>query len=293
MYRVLLEIPIPGLGRAIPIYSYGTLLGLGILLALLFASRRARAVGISPAIIYDIGLYAVLAGIVGARLAFLLEDREEAHSLLDLVAVWRGGLTFQGGLFLSIAAVLLYLGVHRLPAGKILDIFAPSLALGIAFGRIGCFLNGCCWGRICSADFPLAVRFPVDSLVHAYHLSHWDTLQAEIQRFQLSPALLATGSFPVHPAQLYSSLAMVVIFCLLLLADRLPSFFDGSRLILFLVLYSIARFFLEYWRDDTPRYFRSETFSGLSLGQILAAVTLGVTLLVGGALWRSTLRNKG
>ncbi|MBN2712719.1 MAG: prolipoprotein diacylglyceryl transferase [Planctomycetes bacterium] len=291
MHRILIEIPYLG----IPIYSYGFMMMLAFVGGITIAYFRAKKAGIKPEVVMDIGLYSIICGIVGARLAFIITDFHPDPAsdfpLLDMVAIWKGGLTFQGGLFLALAVCIWYLKANMISAAKVADIFAPATAFGVAMGRIGCFLNGCCWGRICSPDFPLGQKFPLDSGVHHHHLqllrdgslletlsktgndkiaqslSHLDPVMATLQDIPL---------IPVHPAQLYTSAALFAIFGILLVVDKLPGKFDGRTMLVFLMLYSCVRFAIELLRDDTPLLFAFGAYPGLRLGQYLAIATFAV-----------------
>ncbi|MDR2390190.1 MAG: prolipoprotein diacylglyceryl transferase, partial [Planctomycetota bacterium] len=136
MLRIIYTIPI---GDGLPIFGYGLFLMVGFAAGLMLASRRAEKAGISRDAALDIGLIAVLAGVLGARAAFLAFDYEpQENSLAEWLAVWQGGLTFQGGLLLAMPAVYLYVRKKRLSFATVLDVFAPAIALGVGFGRLGC-----------------------------------------------------------------------------------------------------------------------------------------------------------
>lgn len=308
MHRILFEIPMPW-GGTLPVFSYGFMIMLAFVAAILLAVRRAKARGVNPDVVFDLGLYAIVCGIIGARLAFVMTDPDfvpdptSTQPFLEYFKIWKGGLTFQGGLFLALAVCLWYMRAHRLPAAVIADIFAPGLALGVALGRIGCFLNGCCWGAICRVGFPLGVRFPEGSGAHAHlYMLHRDG--------ELVPRLSQTGheaiiealprtdfftappaallDIPLHPTQLYTSLAMIGVFVFVLWLERRPRRFDGMVMLGFLMAYSVVRFLVELIRDDTPLLFSVGGFAGLRLGQILAILTF---VIAGGLFVRLWFRN--
>lgn len=278
MHRILFELPIPGLPEPVRIYSYGFLLMLAFAIGTWLAARRVRQAGLSAQVAIDIALYSVVAGIIGARLAFLLFDYVPdpgKNTLLDMAAIWRGGLTFQGGLLLALFVCIWYLKAHKLRAGVVADAFAPAVAMGVALGRVGCFLNGCCWGTIAPPGHPLAVRFPAGSPAFGYHryLMHMEQLLPRLEEAGYSGVPeLQQYSCPVYPTQLYTTAAMLGLFLLLLLVERLPRLFDGMVMLVFVFLYSVVRFVIEFWRDDTLPYFAYGAFPGLKLGQIFAVL---------------------
>lgn len=156
----------------IAIRSYGLMMMIGFLLALWTAARRAEKSGADATFIVNLGLLSLISGIIGARVFYVihylddfLDSPSPIWSVLNLTA---GGLEFYGGLFAAIVCVIVYLLAKRKPIRWYLDILAPSIMLGLAFGRIGCFLNGCCWGKVSS--LPFAVRFPYASFAF---IQHW------------------------------------------------------------------------------------------------------------------------
>ncbi len=153
----------PLLIDCLPFSSYGFMLLMGFYAAWMLAHWRAKREGMNPGYIADLLVWCVLGGIFGARLAYVVTHWNEFGSFLDMLKVWEGGLVFYGGLAIGSAAVLCVLYWKKLPLGKVADVIAPSLAIGLAFGRIGCFLFGCCWGDVCPEDSfmrPVAVTFP-------------------------------------------------------------------------------------------------------------------------------------
>jgi len=151
---------------ALRIYGYGLMLVLGFVLGILLAQWRARRAGESPEFLTHCGVLSLIGGILGSRIAYVIEqwDTQFAHqSLWEVFNVTSGGLIYYGGVIMATAIVLAYLRIKRLPVRRYLDILAPSLMVGLAFGRAGCLLNGCCYGGPCSAETPLAQRFPMFS----------------------------------------------------------------------------------------------------------------------------------
>ena len=286
------------------VHSYGFMMALGFLVAIPVARRKARHCGEDPDVINNLAILALVGGVLGARISFVVEHwrdfgpavgpggqyRDAAERLVDVLKLTSGGLVFDGGLILAVALTLGYLRWRHLPARRFLDILAISAMVGLAFGRVGCFLNGCCYGGACRDDFPLAVRFPYaaepivfphdganpypagtspspvycDQFVRDRRLAvppelvgatfgHERTLKmpAELATESEFAAGRAARSLPVHPAQLYGIANALVLAGLLYAVLRLRSR-EGQVFAMLLVLYPLTRFALEYIRDDNP-----------------------------------------
>ncbi len=227
---------------SLPIFGYGFMLLVGFLSGVKLGERRARLEGLEPAMVMDLSFWLLIAGIGGARLFYLVQyaDRVFAGKQgFDLIKaafnLSQGGLVLFGGLFGGAAAYFIFCyrrGIHPLRLG---DIAIPSIFVGIGFGRIGCLLNGCCYGGRC--DLPWAITFPQGSVP-------W---QAMVQRGFLDPDSPAT--FALHPTQIYSSIDAF------LLAWVVTAFYprrrhEGETFALGCILYSISRFTIESLRDD-------------------------------------------
>lgn len=157
MHPELFTFDLPfGRGR-LPIRSYGAMLLVGVVAAFLLARRLSRKSGIGVSHIENLVLVNVLFGVLGARFFFFL-FYSKPQTVWDLFKVWEGGLVFYGGVLLAAIASVAYIRIKGLPLGQMADIIAPCLALGLAFGRVGCFLNGCCWGDICMEHSALQQR---------------------------------------------------------------------------------------------------------------------------------------
>ena len=311
MHPRLIEIPFLHL----TLWSFGAMAALGGLTALLLVRRMARRAGIDPARMVDGAMYSLLIGMVGARVFFVIHHCDQfREDWLGVFAIWHGGLEFLGGVVPVIAFLLLYTRRHKLPVRRYLDIMAVGLMMGLAFGRIGCFLNGCCYGR--PTELPWAVRFPYRSYAYLSQMNpnpdrgrpepYFELPQAEYLSFHTQdgrwfPKDLADltesqrlevtqGTYrclPVHPTQLYASVNALLL-CTILYAvwrrslapldageARTRPWRPGMPFSLALVLYGIARFLLESVRDDNP--FEA---AGLTISQILAValVPLGIVL---------------
>ena len=212
----------------IPVYSYGFMMAVAFFVCLMLILRRSRALGIDPQQILDLSLYVIIAGILGARLLYIILDwRYYLQHPLEIFWLNKGGLVFYGGLVGALLAGYLMLKKRNLPVLPIADLFFVYIPLGHAIGRIGCFLNGCCYGR--PAEVVWAARFPAYSMV--------------AQRFGVYNL--------VHPVQIYSSFINLVIFIILSLRMKYKKY-DGQIILDYLVLYGTARFFMEYFRADNP-----------------------------------------
>lgn len=241
MYPELFEIPF--VHR--PIHSFGLMMVVAFLAAIFLTRRLSRNIIPDPQLITNAGLYSLIAGVVGARLFFVIHHFDKLEGgLLSLVAVWHGGLEFYGGVAFALAVIVLYLWHHKLPIRRCLDILAIALMLGLVFGRIGCFLNGCCFGR--PTELPWAVRFPYGSYAYRsqvnpdpdrnrsqphmalpsesfYHIYGGSIPTRTVKPYadltqQQKERLKEDGkcrSLPVHPTQLYSS-ANGAVLCLVL-----------------------------------------------------------------------------
>ena len=246
-----------------PVYSYTIFVVLAYLAGLAYAWQEARRQKQDPVHVLDLGLVIFISGIAGARLLFVLIDYKRfLSSPLDVFKIWQGGLVYYGGLILAAAAAAVYLKVKRLPLGLWADILAPTAMLALAYGRIGCFLNGCCYGRP-APDLAWAVVYPP---------SH-------------PSLLLGLGQVPVHPTPIYSSLAALVIFLLLLLVQKRKRF-QGQTFFMMLLFYSVARFVIEFFRGDprgTVPVLQISTSQFISLVSWCAAVAFLVRGYRGGA----------
>jgi len=252
---ILVRIPIPWTDWAITLYGYGAMLCLGFLAAILVAARRAQRLGQPPDVIYNCALLAFLGGVFGARLFYIVQYREHFTSIWSLVAIWEGGLTYYGGLVLATAAVMAYLAASRLPVLFWLDAIAPSLPLGLAFGRVGCFLNGCCYGARC--DLPWGLAWPVGSIPwFAYADTHLASLGAQATGAGEGPygavmgALAAVWRVPhLHPSQVYAIVNALLLFGVLQVMFRHKRR-HGQIILVFAVLYGVSRFLMEFLRAD-------------------------------------------
>ncbi len=220
------------------VHSYGLMIAIGFLLALYFVRKDAVRAGLNPEIFTNLAYWCLFLGILGTRILYIImfPDQFSWSRPQEWLAIWQGGLVFQGGPPVAAIFAYFYLRKHKVPFWQATDIGLPYLALGHAFGRLGCFLNGCCYGERC--DLPWAIRFPVDSPAWHDHREH------------LGLPLDATASFYIHPTQLYGFAGLLLLCVVLILIRNRWSLFPGIVVPSYLILYGIARFFMEMIRGD-------------------------------------------
>ncbi len=234
MHPVLLQV------GSLKIYSYGVFVAIGFLAALWVSGREIARRGLDREKFLDMGFWVVLSAIAGARTFHVLVYwRQYAEAPGEILKLWNGGLVFYGGFIAATAACILYLRRHRMPFLPVADASAIGIPLGLAFGRLGCTSAGCCFGK--ATTLPWAITFT-------------------------DPACLAPLHVPLHPTQIYESIAGFAIFGFLYVTrDRFRT--PGMRFWTMLILYGTARSFFEIFRDD-PRGF----LGPFSESQVVSAV---------------------
>jgi len=257
MRRILFEIPLPFLHKSFPVYSYGFMLMVAFFAAITIARWRARKEGLDPNKITDLGIYIVCAGILGARVFYVIQYFENYRdNLFSIFKVYEGGLVYYGGLFAAIVTLFVFARKHHLSFFNILDIVTPSTILGLGFGRIGCFLNGCCFGKV-AQNIPWAIQFPrtMDKTGMV------DGSPAFLHQYELGLVHLSdTHALPIHPTQLYSFLSDVALFFILSVFFKYRKR-NGEVFLLFGIGYPIIRFCMELLRNDTPLFFNLFTIA--------------------------------
>ncbi|MFC1501254.1 prolipoprotein diacylglyceryl transferase [Elusimicrobiota bacterium] len=227
----------------ITIHTYGFILALGIFMGLQYILFKAKQNSISSNFMLDLVLFSVIDGLIGARLVYVVVNWGlYSNNIINTLKIWDGGLVFYGGLIFGGITGFTYTHLKKpKEIWLIADIFAPALAIGHFFGRIGCFFAGCCYGKECNLSW--AVKF-------------------------INPQSLAPLNVLLHPTQLYEALGnLIIIMCLIIYDKR--KMFQGSVFAAYLFMYGFLRFIIEFFRGDD----RGEIFLGLSLGQ-------GISLLV-------------
>ena len=234
------------------IHWYGIMVATGFLAGLWTASRRAPLAGIHGEKIFDLGPWLIIGTLVGARTLYVItfwKSEFAGQPLLNVVKIWEGGLVFYGGLIGATVAGVTAIRIKKLPLWKVADVLAPSVALGHAFGRIGCLLNGCCYGRVCTV--PWGIHFP------AGHETYPNA---------------------VHPTEIYESLLNFGLYVALAQLFRRRKF-DGQVFGVYLISYAIIRAFVEMFRGDYPA---NQIHFGLTPAQMVSVpiFVIGVVLLI-------------
>jgi phosphatidylglycerol:prolipoprotein diacylglycerol transferase len=232
------------------IYAYGFFIVMGFAAAAVLAVLKVRKsnIKISFENTTELFFYTVLSAFLGSRILFVLINFDffRQHPL-QMFKVWEGGLVFYGGLVPAAVVAFWVMKVHRLPVWKLADLISPLIALGLSFGRVGCFLAGCCYGK--ETSLPWAVIFR-------------------------NPDSLARLNVPLHPTQLYDAANGLALFFFLSWMEKRKSF-DGQIFWLFLFLYSITRFLVEIFRGDPRGFFFANLLStSQAIGILLAIFSL-------------------
>ena len=222
MYPRLLEL------GPITVYTYGVLLAAAYLLGLQLARVRAKQRGLDANRILDLGIYIIISALVGAKLLLLITDfKSFTADPRELLTLARSGGVFYGGLIVAVVVALWYIRRVGLPLWTTCDVFAPGIALGHVVGRFGCLFAGCCYGK--PTTRPWGITFT-------------DTFAAANVGTPLG--------VPLHPTQLYEAGAEFLILMVLLLTERKGRPFAGRTFWLYMLLYAISRFIIEFYRGD-------------------------------------------
>ncbi len=236
-----------------PVYSYGVLLALAYLAGLQLAVIRARRWGLNATHVMDLGIYLIIAALIGAKLMLVAVDyeyfRAQPKELLSLV---RAGGVFYGGLLGALVVGLWLVRRSSLPVWTTADLFAPGIALGHVVGRLGCLLAGCCYGRPTDVAWGLTFTNPVAASNVGTPLG-----------------------VPLHPTQLYDAGTELVILAGLLLLERKGRGFPGRTFWLYMLLYAISRYGVEMFRGD-PR----GMVWGMSTSQFVSLFVVPLALIM-------------
>ncbi len=212
-------------------------------MAICLARQQAEKEGFDGGKIIDLGLYLLLAGIVGARLLYVLTNLSEyLKHPLEIVMLNHGGLVIYGGIILAAFTGIFFLSKRKIPILKTADMLSPYVALAQSIGRIGCLLNGCCYGRPTSA--PWGIYFPGQVVV-------------------------------LHPTEIYFSLNALAIFLILKMVQKRKRF-TGQVVLLYFILYSATRFLIEFFRGDSAH----NIFGVFTLSQLISIIIFVVALLI-------------
>ena len=222
MHPIILEL------GPLKIHSYGFMLAIAFLVGIWLARRYAERLGEDPEKLTNMAFWILLSAIVGSRMFHVFVFWEEMTGFWSIFKIWEGGLVYYGGFIGATVAAVIYCRVHKLDAWQMADLLAPSTALGLMFGRIGCTLVGCCYGKPCPADFSLGITFP--------------------------PQSIGVAGIPLYPTQPAEAIGSLLIFLFLWFYLRRHRAFRGQIIVAFVLLYSALRTALEFWRAD-PRGF--------------------------------------
>ncbi len=236
MYPILLK-----LGPFV-IHTYGLLVALGFLAAIILAGNRAQDFKVERDLVYDLSFWVLLSALIGARVLEIVANL--SYYRMDpwrMVKIWEGGLSYFGGLTGGVLGGIFYVKRKKLSVWHMGDLMAPFISLGQAIGRIGCFFAGCCYGKVCTASW--AVHFE-------------------------NPQALAPTGIALHPTQIYEALADFIIFLILLNVGKKQEF-KGQVFLLYFILYAAIRFVIEFYRGDNPI-----VWSGFTLYQLISIAIL-------------------
>lgn len=243
--------------------TYGFLAAAGLLVGLGVCVHNAARQGIDPNKTWNLGILAILAGIVGAKLLLVLNDwtfyKAHPREIFSLTTLQAGGV-WSGGLVAAVLVSWWYIRRNRIPVLKTCDAFAPGVALGHAIGRLGCFAAGCCWGKPTTLPWGVTFTNPLAALLVGTPLG-----------------------VRLHPTQIYEMLVELGNFFLLTWLLRRKRF-DGQVIGAYMFVYGFARYFLEFLRDDPDR---GSVLGGFMTGTQLMAIGL---VIAGGVLW---MRGRG
>jgi phosphatidylglycerol---prolipoprotein diacylglyceryl transferase len=238
--------------------AYGLLVSIGVLLGIWISVRNSEKQGINPEDAWNLGILVVLFGILGAKILYIVNDwsyyTSHPGEIFSLGTLQAGGV-FSGGLLAALIAAAWYMRRHNMPALGTCDAFSPGLALGHAIGRVGCFAAGCCYGKPTEHFWGVTFTNP---LAHAW--------------------VGTPLGVPLEPTQLFESAVELVNFFVLMWMLKRKKF-DGQVFGAYLFLYGVARYFLEFIRDDPGR---GSVFGGLMTGTQLIAIGL---VVIGALIW--------
>lgn len=294
MFQEVFRIPIGEHG--IPIYGFGLMLVIGFILLSQLAKYLAKRCGIDGELFINAALIGLFTGVLGARISHVLEnlgdftrgDRGFFGNLAEVFNFQSGGLTYYGGFLLAFPTLVLYGLWKKIPIRLGMDIVAPCLMIGLGVGRIGCLLNGCCYGAQCPSDAFYSIRFPYYS--NAY-LDEYHNKTLEPANMP-GPKLLSDKGYPIspseakrkmedvsklksnalHPAQVYSTITALLLsgLCLAFFTIRKT---PGMVFAMMMVLEGITRYILELLRSEPAVW-----------GKMSLSMVLGILLVIGGLL---------
>lgn len=257
MLPVLFHLP-----YGLPIYGYGAMLALSVIAGRLLAVRLAEQGGMDADVMNRCCGWTLAGAVVGARLLYVVTNLDQFDRVIDVFQWWKGGVVAYGGFLGGFVGTVAFCRIHRIPVLAWVDCVAPSLCVGLMITRIGCLLGGCDFGTPWNG--PWAIHFPAGS----------PAFQQQALLGLLPPG--AARSLPVHPTQIYESLAGLTLL-ILVMAVRRRRMAPGQAFIAFVLGYAVLRSVIEVFRADLDR----GAVGLFSTSQVIAAITF----LSAAALW--------
>lgn len=255
------------------IQGYGLMLAIGFMLCYFFSKRLARQTGRNENQIDFLLMTSIIGGVIGARLVYVIQfwGPEFANHPERIFAFWSGGLVFYGGFLLAAALIVVYAWLRRNEEHPLhlLDFCVVFVPLGHAFGRLGCFMHGCCFGGRCAPSNPLAVNFPKNSPAWQQHVVAYGLPET------------SDISFPVWPTQVMEAVGLFMLFGLLWWLYRRQRTTPGVLVAIYCMVYSVLRFIIEILRDDP----RGDIHFSLTFSQLISLGLFGFGLSVLGYLF--------
>jgi phosphatidylglycerol:prolipoprotein diacylglycerol transferase len=243
--------------QSITLHSYGLFLVVGFFLSTWLACLEAKRRGYDPNIILDTAMPLLLVSIACCRILYFLVYPDQWNGFREFLQIWNGGLSFHGAFVGALGTLAYFSWKRKIPFGTLCDCVAPGMFLGYAVGRIGCFMNGCCYGH--ASDLPWACVFPDES----------------------NRALLTV---PSHPAQLYSTFLGIILFAVMWRIRTKPAFnrFSGQLTMILLAFYAVERFIIEIFRNGAtaPLAFGLEWLTRAQFASIVGLVVLAALYAV-------------
>lgn len=241
---------------SIPIHTYGFLIAIGFLTAVLVIRSLCKKSGLDIEKTLDFTFWLLLVGFIGARILFIITKWSDfAADPMDMFRVWEGGLVFLGGPILCVPFAIWYMKRYQLPIWKTIDVLIPGLTINHMFGRFGCLAAGCCYGKPTGGNWGIRL--------------YSDLVDRDLQ------------GIPLHPTQLYEASALFILFLGLLWVFKKKSF-DGQVALTYFMAYPIIRSIIEVFRGDLIRGFVIDGI--LSTSQFLSIlIFIGAT---GVLIWR-------
>jgi phosphatidylglycerol:prolipoprotein diacylglycerol transferase len=231
---------------------YGVLIATGFLVGLWLSAKYAEKKGLKKDLIYDLGFYLFLGGLIGARIIYILftDLKYYIKNPLHVFSIWEGGLAIHGAILGGIVVIYFFSKKYKISFLKLADIFSPGVLLGTAIGRIGCFMNGCSYG--------LPTKLP------------WGLIYSPI-----SEAGIKFNGQPLHPVQLYESFLAFFGFLILYKLSK-KKYFTGYLFFMYAIIYSVIRFFVEFFREAV----RIKFLFNISEAQILSIFVIILCIIL-------------